>query len=328
MISSVGEMIFKAIVLAVGVLLFCLFIRFTVKFFNILHVSSTSAPNGLIYTPTKNPGDPPIPLAFKRKRPKDPRTRSDYHPKAGIYLIDQLLAGQTGSVRTELRAFIESVRAQLRLYTNDEVRTLRQGKFQNIWQKFLAEEGVLYLRNRGRIPPNAGFELLDQEYPCEYTPGPHSFTIEKSRLTGVRPSGAPQSILHIILDKPTGKEGTYTHLSSPTLDPGNDTTRALMKKCLTSSSCFAFDHFSRRVITSRPRRFTVRNICGEWNHVHDKLHSEYRKLGGKVALIFGDQAFKAYLTVVEKENSVALESLTKNRRCGYTVLIERKKVRF
>ena len=128
-----------------------------------------------------------------------------------------------------------------------------------------------------------------------------------------------------MMDKPTGKKGSYSHPSSPTLDSANDTTRAMTGKGITSARCFVFDHFPRRVTTSSPPKMHVRDICPEWNQVLDDLHSEYRKLGGKVTLILGQQAFKAYLSVAEKEN-VFQQSLTDNSPCGYTVLVERATV--
>ena len=69
----------------------------------------------------------------------------------------------------------------------------------------------------------------------------------------------------------------------------------------------------------------VRKVSGEWNEVHDKLQSEYRKLGGKITLVLGAEAFNAYLSVAKREN-VTLQTLTENVRCGYTVLVERMRV--
>ena len=69
----------------------------------------------------------------------------------------------------------------------------------------------------------------------------------------------------------------------------------------------------------------VRKVSGEWNEVHDKLQSEYRKLGGKITLVLGAEAFNAYLSVAKREN-VTLQTLTENLRCGYTVLVERTTV--
>jgi hypothetical protein len=108
------------------------------------------------------------------------------------------------------------------------------------------------------------------------------------------------------------------------LDSGNDTTRALREKRLTTSNCFFYDQFPRRVRTS-DGMMNVREVCGEWNEVHDKLQSEYRKLGGKITLVLGAEAFKAYLCVAEREN-VTLQTLTENVPCGYTVLVERMRV--
>lgn len=98
-----------------------------------------------------------------------------------------------------------------------------------------------------------------------------------------------------------------------------------MSKGLTRLNSFVIDHFPRRVKVSRAGKLTIRNLCPEWNKVLDKVHSEYRKLGGKITLILGDQTFRAYLSMVRNED-VFLETLTENVRCGYTVCLERKKV--
>jgi hypothetical protein len=108
------------------------------------------------------------------------------------------------------------------------------------------------------------------------------------------------------------------------LDSGNDTTRALSEKGLTTSNSFSSDQFPRRVTTSQGM-MNVRKVSGEWNEVHDKLQSEYRKLGGRITLVLGTEAFNAYLCVAKREN-VTLETLTENVRCGYAVLVERMRV--
>ena len=145
----------------------------------------------------------------------------------------------------------------------------------------------------------------------------------------LRSSGAPESLLHFIFEKPTGHPGTYSHLCSPTLDIGNSCTRAVIRKGFTSSSCFAFDVLSRRTTVrskSGVSRRTIWDIDQEWNDEWDELHCRYRQLGGgAITVVFGQIAFRAYLSVVTKEGT-SLQRLNKNQACGYAVFLERSKV--
>src|SRR5271169_2860370 len=151
----------------------------------------------------------------------------------------------------------------------------------------------------------------------------------KMELT-LRPSGAPESLLHLIFEKPTGQPGTYSHLCSPTLDSGNSCTRAVIQKGFTNLSCFAFDAFSRRTLVrskSGISRRTVWEIDQEWTDIWHGLHLKYRRLGGgAITVIFGQIAFQAYSSVVEKEGSSLTkfnQGEAKNEACGYSVLLER-----
>jgi len=70
---------------------------------------------------------------------------------------------------------------------------------------------------------------------------------------------------------------------------------------------------------------TVRDIDQEWNQVLDDLHSEYRKRGGKITLIMGDNALRSYLSVTQKEG-VTVRSLKFQKATGYSVFVERSRV--
>ena len=146
----------------------------------------------------------------------------------------------------------------------------------------------------------------------------------------LRSSGAPQSLLHKIYEKPTGHPGTYSHPRSPTLDTGNSCTRASMRKGFSRNSCFAFDVFSRRTITrseSGLSRSTIWDIDREWNEEWEQLHHQYRQFGGgAITMVFGQIAFQSYLSVVKREE-MSLQRLNENQPCGYAVFLERSKGR-
>ena len=146
----------------------------------------------------------------------------------------------------------------------------------------------------------------------------------------LRPSGAPESLLHLIFEKPTGQPGTYSHLCSPTLDSGNSCTRAILQKGFTSVSCFAFDIFSRRTLVrskSGVSRRTIWDIDEEWNVEWDKLHHQYRQLGGAITVIFGQIAFKAYDSLVQNKG-LLLRKVNEHENLprGFSVLLECTKV--
>jgi hypothetical protein len=122
--------------------------------------------------PPLPPGDPPIPRAFRRKAPEDPRTSADFLPKTGAYLIDQL--GKTEAQKTELRTFLTTGISEFDIHTKSQPERFRRRRFREIWRNFLEEERPHYLRNRVRIPPGAGFELASQKYPCKYIPNTSS----------------------------------------------------------------------------------------------------------------------------------------------------------
>ena len=140
----------------------------------------------------------------------------------------------------------------------------------------------------------------------------------------LRPSGAPESLLHLIFGKPSAQPGTYSHLSSPTLDSGNNGTSGILQKGFTSVSCFAFDTFSRRTHDgSDLENWNIWNVDDEWNDNWDELHHEYGKLGGEVTIIFGNTAFLAYQSVVIEEGlSLMTIKPTGNVQHGCTVMVE------
>jgi hypothetical protein len=120
-----------------------------------------------------------IPKSFKRTPPNDPRTRADYFPKLGEDQLRRLLPGRT-QLQREIRDFINSIRSQTCSLTKGQLRRLRRGNLRKIWKRFVKEEGILYLRNRGRIPSETKFDLADQKSPCKYIPS-YSIT-SKSEL--------------------------------------------------------------------------------------------------------------------------------------------------
>jgi hypothetical protein len=115
-----------------------------------------------------------------------------------------------------------------------------------------------------------------------------------------RPSGVPESSLHLIFGEPTGGPRTYSW------------KRAVIEKGFVSS-CFAFDVFSPRTLESSD---SIR--------VSDDIHRRYRRWGGAITLIFGNVAAEAYYRVVEKEGLqlTEYESHETKELCG-TVLLER-----
>ena len=220
----------------------------------------------------------------------------------------------------EVEVFLSRVKSHYRVFTRNEVRRLRRRKLMKIWRGFVKRENPVFEQIQEHASERDTFRFKSGTKPCKYT-------LDGIELT-VRPSGAPESLLHLIFEKPTSQPGTYSHLCSPTLDIGNSCTKAVMQKRFTSVSCFAFDVFSRRTLVrlnSGDSRRTVWEIDQEWNDVWDELHIKYRQLGGAITVIFGEIAFEAYVSVVEKEGS-SLTNFNENEECGYTVLLERSQV--
>jgi hypothetical protein len=123
-------------------------------------------------------------------------------------------------------------------------------------------------------------------------------------LTLSRPSGTPESGVHVLLDCPTLDPKTHTHIDSALLDWNNYTGKHLLLKGFQDTDFFAFDTFSRRV--KYPKAFpsqkrNPRKIWPNFAKNHDELHSEYRKHGGHVTLIMGKNAWDAYLDVLKRE---------------------------
>lgn len=107
--------------------------------------------------------------------------------------------------------------------------------------------------------------------------------------------------------------GTCTHLDHPPLDPNNKSMNALLLKGFGSDKCFVFDSFPRRVkipdrlkrIPERSRSTNPREIWPEFKSCHDLIHMEYRKRGGAVTLLMGNNAEKAWKNVLDKERVIA-----------------------
>jgi hypothetical protein len=105
--------------------------------------------------------------------------------------------------------------------------------------------------------------------------------------------------LHVILDCPTLKENTFTDLNYSVLDPKNRSTKALLEKGFTEEKCFVFDSFPRRVLFPKGKNPSPRSLWPDLAACHDHLHKEYRKHGGKVTLIMGKNAERAWMDIIE-----------------------------
>ena len=123
--------------------------------------------------------------------------------------------------------------------------------------------------------------------------------------------------------------GTFAHLKSPPLDPHNSTGQSLWNnggKGFTSRNCFIFYSFPRRcnfkptVICPSPR--------DKWpvlREPHDNLHSYWRSRGGKVVLIMGENAERAYDDMVRRDNVLRIAVLKIE---AFDMWVERSKVFF
>jgi hypothetical protein len=126
--------------------------------------------------------------------------------------------------------------------------------------------------------------------------------------SGVRPSGIPENALHVILDFPKIKPGTFTHLKSPPLDSGNCSELLLLnkeRKGFTSRNCFIYYSFPRRCyFESTTACPSPRDKWHTLREAHDRLHAYWRSRGGKVVLLMGDNAERAYNDMVRRDNVV------------------------
>ena len=84
-----------------------------------------------------------------------------------------------------------------------------------------------------------------------------------------------------------------------------------MDKGFKEQNCFAFDSFPRRVKFGyksgvQYQRKVPREIWPQFINSHDELHTEYRKHGGQVTLLMGNNAENAWKDVIATENVEAV----------------------
>jgi hypothetical protein len=121
----------------------------------------------------------------------------------------------------------------------------------------------------------------------------------------------------VVLDCPTLKPGTFTTLDSPPLDKKNRSMNALHKKGFENDNCFVFDSFPRRVKFGKKKRTgcnksgdrkrVPRDIWPEFIESHDELHTVYRKHGGQIMLLMGNNAEKAWRDIIKDEQIDAVK---------------------
>lgn len=127
--------------------------------------------------------------------------------------------------------------------------------------------------------------------------------ISEMLVNSCSPSGHPGHILHVILDCPTLESQSCTSLDHNVLDPKNQSMKALMGKGFSADNCFIFDSFPRRVkFGSTITKKNAREIWPEFKVCHDALHREYRRHGGQVTLLMGDNAEKAWKDILRSEH--------------------------
>ena len=114
---------------------------------------------------------------FKITSLNDPRTRADFLPKRVEDLLQDVLQNQSPSFRQELRAFVDATLSGASSLSKGQLRRMRRDNFRRIWGSFVKKERPLYLRNKGRIPPEVGLKLEDQKYPCKYISPPPQYQL-------------------------------------------------------------------------------------------------------------------------------------------------------
>ena len=134
-------------------------------------------------------------------------------------------------------------------------------------------------------------------------------------------------MLHIIHDYPKMEPGTFSHLKSPPLDSGNPSGHLLMAKGgkgFKTRNCFVFESFPRRC-NFKPTLAcpSPRNKWPTLRGAHDRLHAYWRSRGGKVILIMGDNAEKAYNDMVRQDNLLKDSVFTTE---AFNVWVERSRV--
>ena len=123
-------------------------------------------------------------------------------------------------------------------------------------------------------------------------------------------------MLHVILDCPPLERG-FTSLDHEVLDPKSKSMKALMDKGFSNQNCFIFDSFPRRVkFGSNNGRKIPREIWPEFKPCHNALHREYRRYGGQITLIMGDNAEKAWKEILVSER---VDAVKLNHSEGFNV---------
>jgi len=75
-----------------------------------------------------------------------------------------------------------------------------------------------------------------------------------------------------------------------------------MGKGFGDENCFIFDSFPRRVkFGPNVRKKDAREVWPEFKVCHDALHHEYRRHGGQVTLLMGDNAEKRWREILRSE---------------------------
>ena len=145
----------------------------------------------------------------------------------------------------------------------------------------------------------------------------------------VRPSATPEHALHIMLDYPRIISDIFGSADSTGFVPGNLSDKLSLEKSLrakgfTSDNCFLFYCFPRPCsftpteVSSSPRdKYPALRIS------HDKLHAYWRSRGGKIVIIMGNNAMKAYTDMVRRDN-VLKEEISSVE--AYDVYVERSRV--
>jgi len=119
-----------------------------------------------------------------------------------------------------------------------------------------------------------------------------------------RIAGTPDNTLHVLLDCPTLKPNTFSHLNAPALDTKNMSTKRLWEKGFRTNNAFVFDTFQRRISVGKPRlgpKGRPEQWFPELQEHHDDLHIEYRSKGGSVTLVMGHAARAAYKRILKRQ---------------------------
>lgn len=193
-----------------------------------------------------------------------------------------------------------------------------------MWKQFIDLEQVACeeIPDRSALQKKAGDKLKDIG-PCRY------FRDLSRTQFCIRPVGIPENVLHIVLDYPrnvlctvndvaVAQSGSYDSARQLSLE------KSLRGKGFTSETCFLFYCFPQACNFTPTNAYpSPRERWPNLRTVHDKLHAYWRSRGGKIVLIFGDNAMKAYNDMVRRDN-VLKERLFAAE--AYEVYVERSRV--